>query len=191
MKNQHMIFFFLLFLGCLAGGCSKGNPSPEPPAIGKEQYVRDLNNGTSVTGRPEGNAAPIYFSLQENKVMQKDDNWDIAFSGLANTQIISNSKANVWMEVLNSPYEKSQSKPSLPFNQSTSGNVAYGEQGWYIYDVLTHVISPVKGKTIFVKTGNNRVFKIMMVSIYQGAPEFPTKEDPVTFLHFKYQELFS
>gem|GEM_PF-1998914 len=181
--------YFLALLLFILSSCSKNEEPRSEPDKPQDIFVRDLNNGHFSTGQPSGIAKPIYFSLQKNAEAKADGDWDIAFTGLANTLIVSNSKVGTWMKVLNVDYDKIDRKPSLSYSEAESGNIANYENGWYTYDVQTHVVEPIKGKTIFLRTGNGKYYKIKMISIYEGAPAYPTSSDKTTFLTFQFGEL--
>lgn len=181
--------YFLAVLLFLLSSCSKDKETKPGGDKPQENFVRDLNNGNISTGQPSGIAKPIYFSLQKHSEVKANAEWDLAFTGLANTLIVSNSKVGTWMKILNADYDKIDRKPSLSYSEAESGNIANAENGWYKYDVQTHVVEPIKGKTIFIRTGNGRYYKIKMISIYEGAPAYPTSSDKTTFLTFQYAEL--
>ncbi|VTP97871.1 hypothetical protein [Sphingobacterium daejeonense] len=143
--------FIIIFLGVLVlSACTKTDShevNPTPTDI----YIRDLNNEKILNGKPIGNSEPIYFSFDKKSKVDKEKDWDIVFSGLANTLIVANSKNGTWMDVANVDYEGIKSKPSLKFNLSESGNAGSSTTGWFKYDIITHIVEPIPGKTIFIK----------------------------------------
>lgn len=43
--------------------------------------------------------------------------------------------------------------------------------GWYNYDPSTHLIMPIPGRTIVVRTADGRFAKMRILSYYKGAPD--------------------
>lgn len=180
---------FLIITILISGqfcSCSKNEETKPSPKERPDIYVRDLNNGEITSGQPTGIAKPIYFNLGSQQTVAAGSDWDIAFGGIANTVISSNSKSGTWMKVLNVDYASIHSKPSISYDESESGNIASYENGWYIYNVRTHVVEPIRGKTFFIQTAKGKHYKLKMISIYKDAPEYPTSMDKATFLTFQY-----
>lgn len=186
MNTYNKLIFLTLLISCIFCSCSKNEETKPTPKELKDIYIRDLNNGEVTSGQPTGIASPIYFNLESQQTVSAGSNWDIAFGGIANTVISSNSKAGTWMKVMNADYATIQQKPSITYDESESGNIASYDNGWYIYDVQTHVVEPIRGKTFFLQTSKGKHYKLKMISIYKGAPEYPTSMDKTTFLTFQY-----
>ena len=58
--------------------------------------------------------------------------------------------------------------------------------GWYNYNPTTHVISPIAGKVIIVKTNDGKYAKVEILSYYKDAPENPTQESEYRYYTFNY-----
>ncbi|WP_407484678.1 HmuY family protein [Elizabethkingia anophelis] len=43
-------------------------------------------------------------------------------------------------------------------------------KGWYSYDPVKHLITPIAGNIIVIKTGDGKYAKIQITSYYKGAP---------------------
>ena len=109
--------------------------------------------------------------------MVTDDNWDIAFRG---TTIIVNggtkvglsdepSKTGVgalsmqtgkFIDILLAPND-------TEFTQDQSGTLALPKSTWYSYNPQNHLISPVTGKVLVVKTSKGHYAKMEILSYYK------------------------
>lgn len=189
MKN----FNYLLMLYCIALfsllSCSKEKQPEKARTLPVDTYIRDLNNGTTTIGQPDAISKPIYFSLLLKKPVASHEDWDISFGQKANTAIMANTKNGTWLHTANIDYDKVSSRPSLTYKETQSANGSTSASGWYHYDANEHIVTPLPAKTIFIKKGNGQVYKLAMISIYKGAPKYPTTASQSTFLSFKYAEL--
>lgn len=43
-------------------------------------------------------------------------------------------------------------------------------KGWYSYDPIKHLITPIAGNIIVIKTGDGKYAKIQITNYYKGAP---------------------
>lgn len=189
MKNIKILSLFIVLA---LSSCSKKESEARPQELQiPEIVITDLLAGKESAGAPtapEPGAEVLYFSLSEGKVSDIR-NWDIAFTGIYYTQIISNTKANTWFSVLNTDYAKMRQAPSVAYQTAQSGNAGMSAEGWYSYDIQTHVLTTVPGKTICIKTGSGKIYKLEMKSIYKGAPLYPAVGDRAPYLNFRYQQL--
>lgn len=144
-------------------------------------------------GRGEYTGPFTKFSFSEGKQVE-DDNWDIAFRA---TQIIVNGGAkigiadepnragnaslsivsNTFSEVLEAPVDER-------FKQDTDGVYALptgNGNGWYNYSFTTHIISPIAGKILVVKTHNGHYAKIEILSYYKIPQDMSSDSQYFTF----------
>lgn len=134
-----------------------------------------------------------YFDLDTNEVVPQskltDTNWDIAF--YATTIKVNggdNRKGKGGAIVLDELYDNVEEAPNdskfkqdkrLNNNENENSLEAYefavpmgSGNGWYIYDMSEHKISPNQGRTIVVRTGDGKRYaKIKMISYYKGNPK--------------------
>jgi len=121
----------------------------------------------------------IKFSFKAGTTVTGDD-WDIAFrgstiivnggeatsddqptrTGSAGAYIATGTMASV-TAVDNSLFKSDSSANGLAI-PTGSGN------GWYSYDPTTHIISPIAGKIIVVKTNTGKYAKLEILSYYDG-----------------------
>ncbi|MBP3942767.1 HmuY family protein [Sphingobacteriaceae bacterium WQ 2009] len=185
MKQLIYSFSLLLLFSC----GKKSDPTlVKPPTVFPAVQIANLNIGGSLTGGPAEGSTAYYFSLSEEKLVAVDANWDLSFSGIFNTDIHSNTKAGVYLNILNTSYNDITVAPSITYNMYHIGSAGRQANGWYSYDSETHIVSVVPAKTIFIKK-NNQLYKMEMISIYKGAPQFPTMEDEAPYLSFRYQRM--
>ncbi|WP_433833557.1 HmuY family protein [Flavobacterium anhuiense] len=124
------------------------------------------------------------FSFSENKVVT-NDNWDIAFStttilvnggtkkteaeptrtGSGAISIVSGTFAGVTLFPVASTFAQDGTAAyAIP---TGSGN------GWYSYNMTTHIVSPIAGKVFVVKTHDGKYAKFEILSYYKDAPATP------------------
>ena len=104
-----------------------------------------------------------YFSFTKGDVTNDKEAWDILFErtnlGIKNAAIILDKKFD---ELTVAPKEgyvvETKDKKSIP---SGSGN------GWYKYSMSDHSINPLPGKTLVVKTSDNKFVKVEILSYYK------------------------
>lgn len=137
------------------------------------------------------------FSFSENKVVT-NDNWDIAFStttilvnggtkktdaepartGSGAISIVSGTFAGVTLFPAASTFvQDGTAAYAIP---TGSGN------GWYSYNMTTHVVSPIAGKVFVVKTHDGKYAKFEILSYYKDADVTAAVSGNYTF-NFAYQ----
>lgn len=137
----------------------------------------------------------VYFRFSDSTVVTGadtlSDKWDIAFStttiytnsgssGVGNGGAVVLTDVN-FEDVIEAPasgYEiDSAGAPAIP---AGSGN------GWYFYDFTKHLITPLPGVIIIVKTSEGKYAKVQILSYYKGAPDAPESSDESGFYTIKY-----
>lgn len=174
----------LLFAGLLATGCDD-NPVDddfEPvETVLVENLPADPHTGTDPQGRPIGTGQFAFYSLRDDRTIPHADSatvdWDVAFNG---TTILTNGGssgpgnggaivvAEPFEAVLEAPVDDEilQDEPGAPaIARSPAGD-------WYNYSgPPAHLVTPVPGRTIVVRTADGRFAKIRILSYYQDAPD--------------------
>jgi hypothetical protein len=185
MKKIVMMF---IAAGTLAS-CSKKDDDKSTPApvAGTEVRISDLAGAPQTPGDPTG-AKPdtVFFSFKAADKVTTQDQWDIAFTGIYNSSVISNVKENIWMNVQQKEFAAVTTLPVADYSLSSIGSNSTSPNGWYKYDITTHVVTALGGRTILIKKKDGTVYKLEMISIYKGNPSKPTMETPAPFLHFRY-----
>lgn len=147
-----------------------------------------------VEGRPVGTGHYAFFSLRTGLEVDRADsasvNWDI---GLQGTNIIVNGGSSGpgtgGAQVVEGIFEEVSEAPSSGWLVDGNQGMAIlpgSGNGWYNYNPVSMVISPIPGKVILVRTADGRFAKIKFISYYKGAPDAPTAESEARFITFDY-----
>ena len=182
--------FVLLLATCLFifSSCKddKEDPTPEPLTVETaKNIVGDPIQLDPTTGMPMGTTGNFtLFSLRENKIIANTDSastkWDIGFRGstiIVNGGTIRTGKGGAY--IFGGLFEELQEVPETQtFKQDNSPTdlaITSGSgKGWYNYDPTTHVISPIAGKILVIRTADEKYAKVEIVSYYKNAPADPT-----------------
>ena len=152
----------------------------------KEETIPEVVT-TSVTNLEAPSSASGYtkFSFSENKVVTTDD-WDIAFrgttilvnggikggdsteparTGVGAVSIVSNTFASVTTFPETTTFKQDAATAyAIP---TGSGN------GWYSYNMTSHLITPIAGKVFVVKTHDGKYAKFEILNYYKDSPAEP------------------
>ncbi|AQW93838.1 hypothetical protein CMT56_02720 [Elizabethkingia anophelis] len=169
----------LLSLASCSSNDRGSEPAPvNPSATVKTQDVKDVDGATVATDKF------TLYSLRENKVIasteQDTDKWDIGFN---KTKIIINGGTarkgkGAATIVKGTSFDAIKTAPEDAAFKTDSGNsgddlaIATGAtKGWYNYSgPPRHLITPIAGNIIVIKTGDGKYAKIQITSYYKGAP---------------------
>lgn len=189
----------VIFLVMGALGCTE-NLVDDPPAlvaaVTVENLAADPPTGTDpVTGRPVGTGRYTLFSLREDRIIANTDSatssWDLAFSG---TTILANSGSS-------GPGQGGAAIVALPFEEVVEAPTdeaflvdapgapapAAGPHGvWYNYNAQTHVVTPVPGRTLVVRTADGRFAKVRILSYYRDNPDVVDAHAEARYYTFEY-----
>lgn len=124
----------------------------------------------------------VYFDFSSGETVEKTADWDIAFKG---TKIIVNGgfngTGNVSAALLLATFDEVTEAPAASeFSQDTELSTAITSgsgNGWYEYNPANHLITPIAGRIIVVKTTEGNYAKMEILSYYENAPANP---DPAT-----------
>ncbi|MCX7879276.1 MAG: HmuY family protein [Ignavibacteria bacterium] len=191
MKIIINIIITIAFLALFA--CSKKDEEPTQPSnnVPKVVTIKDLPADTGKKGKF------TLFRFSDSTIVSNADSnstkWDIGFAG---TTIITNSgvrgpgnggaiilKEVDFFQVKEAPesgyrIENSLTDLAIP---TGSGN------GWYLYNPQTHVVSPIAGRVLVIRTADGKYAKMQIVSYWKGNPQ---PIDPFThrerFYTFRY-----
>lgn len=135
----------------------------------------------------------VYFSFEKGATVTKEENWDIAFKG---TSIIFNSGINgsgqAGAVIKTGVFEELTTAPaSEEFRQDSNEGFAVptgSGNGWYNYaGPPSHLITPIAGKVIMVRTFDSKYAKLEILSYYKDAPATPdAMKDPSATYTFRY-----
>lgn len=193
MRTSIIIAFAVLFSGCNKEKTDNDNTLPLEVQIARNIPAPQ----TGGMGQPVGGPF-TKFSFEKGSVVE-DDHWDIAFRGLTiivnggqrigindepdRTGIAAVSMVNgLFEEIIEAPAEATfrQDGPGVYAIPAGSG------QGWYNYDINTHLVFPIPGRIFVVRTHNGHYAKFEILSYYRDAPAQPTQESQSRFYTFRY-----
>jgi hypothetical protein len=181
----------------------------------KEQVKPQLEDGSStvVTDLPGDVGSTVntgfktfYFSLAANAKVdssaKQTASWDISFGREYNSYVGINNGTNQGsygfggpgkgaLVIVDHAYDNVTEAPAdatFANNGVTSVGWDPGNgNGWYFYDLKTHIAVPVKNRTYVLRTADGRYAKIELVSMYKGAPAVVTDLNwPAPYFTFRY-----
>lgn len=197
----------LVFLGLLMGlsSCTKKEIKPELED-GKSMLQKDIAGDVGNTvgsGKP---FEPFYFSFKTGVKIESSrklsTDWDIAFAKEYNSSISVNNGANPEsfgfgaagkgaMVVVNQAYDQIKEAPSdeeFSKNGITAAGWDSGNgNGWFFYELKTHIAVPVKNRSYVLRTAEGKYAKLQMISMYKGAPAVVSDLNwPAPYFTFRY-----
>jgi hypothetical protein len=160
--------------------CSKSSTTVVAPLTAT--IVKDLPADTIVgitpQGQPYGAGKYTFFSLEKNAIVANTDSattkWDLAFNG---TKILTNSgnsgpgQGGAFVQVGLFDELKTISADSVfkTDNGPASYGVTFGSgKGWYTYDPIKNLITPLAGRVLVIKTASGKYAKVEIISYYKG-----------------------
>ncbi|MEL6974597.1 MAG: IPT/TIG domain-containing protein, partial [Bacteroidota bacterium] len=158
------------------------------------RVLADLESGTvenlfapQTGGQGQGEIGGEFtkFSFATGLETESDTEWDIAFRG---TTIAVNGGAvtgtndeparngNGGAAIEDALFSEITSADGLNYTQDGTGAFAIptgSDNGWYNYNFMTNVVSPLPGKILIFRTHDGKYAKIEILSYYQDAPASP------------------
>jgi hypothetical protein len=169
-------FGMALILAVSISACEKDSDSNTSTPL-------EAKTSADINARPADNGGySTYFNLTTGQTVPASDSattkWDIAFRA---TTIKVNSGTSgpgtAAAQVLTTGFDDLKEAPASGYKLDTSGFAipTGSNNGWYLYTGPApsgpqHAILPIAGRTIVVKTANNKYAKIQIVSYYKGNP---------------------
>ncbi|UOQ74061.1 HmuY family protein [Hymenobacter cellulosilyticus] len=146
------------------------------------------------TGQPGTPRHYTFFSLADGKEVPHTDSastkWDLAFRG---TTILTNGgssgpgqggaqvKSGLFAELTTAP------ETDYAVDAAAAKAIPTGSgKGWYNYNPTTHVVSPIAGKVLVIRTAAGKYAKLEVTNYYKGAPATPTGTEPSGYYSFRY-----
>ncbi len=143
------------------------------------------------------------FNFETGQVTTNDTDWDIAFRGTAiiinggeslGTVDEPNRNGNAAAYIVNGTMASVTEVNESLFVQDSEISYAIPSgsgNGWYSYaGPPTHLIIPIVGKIVVIRTYNGNYVKVEILSFYKDAPENPdafVDEDKYFTFNFVYQ----
>lgn len=187
------LYPLLLLLAAFGlAACDSSDPVDDPDPITVER-AEDVPADPATGRDPEtGQAISLnqfaFYSLRDDELVLASDagdrsdstsaDWDIAFRG---TEIIANEAHGGGIQIVTGAFEEVTEAPA-------DGYAAAPAENWYNYaGPPTHLITPVPGRTLVVRTPGGQYAKVRILSYYRGAPAEPDAfEDEERYYTFEY-----
>ncbi|MCB2407320.1 HmuY family protein [Hymenobacter lucidus] len=149
---------------------------------------------TSGSGQPGTPRHYTFFSLAEGKEVPYTDSastkWDLAFRG---TTILTNGGTSGpgqgGAQVKTGLFAELTTAPDAGYAQDAATGKAIptgSGNGWYSYNATTHIISPIAGRVVVVRTATGKYAKLEVTNYYKDAPATPTETTPSGYYTFRY-----
>ncbi|WP_109438307.1 MULTISPECIES: IPT/TIG domain-containing protein [Aquimarina] len=149
----------------------------DPLVENKVENLPAPQTGGQGTGQAIGGVF-TKFDFETGTVTTSETDWDIAFRG---TTIAVNGgevtgtadeparNGNAGAAIVTGTFASATSAEGLTFNQDASTTFAIptgSDNGWYNYNFMTNIISPIPGKVLVFRTRNGNYAKIEILSYY-------------------------
>ncbi|WP_282078906.1 IPT/TIG domain-containing protein [Aquimarina algiphila] len=149
----------------------------DPLVENKVENLPAPQTGGQGTGQAIGGVF-TKFDFETGAVTTSETDWDIAFRG---TTIAVNGgevtgtadeparNGNAGAAIVTGTFASATSAEGLTFNQDASTTFAIptgSDNGWYNYNFMTNIISPIPGKVLVFRTRNGNYAKIEILSYY-------------------------
>jgi hypothetical protein len=160
--------------------CSKSTTTVVAPltATTVNDLPADTIIGVTAQGQPYGAGKYTFYSLEKNAIVANTDSattkWDLAFNG---TKILTNGGTSgtglggAFVQVGLFDELKTISADSVfkTDNAPASYAITYGSgKGWYTYDPIKNLITPLAGRVLVIKTASGKYAKVEVISYYKG-----------------------
>ena len=185
MKKQLKQFAFYIILSASLVACSKSTSTVVLPiaALSVKDIPADTVVGLSAQGAPITNGKYTFYSLEKNAIVPNTDSastkWDIAFMA---TRIIINGGTSGAGQggafVYTGLFDDLKIIPADSVfktdNAPTSYAITAGSgKGWYTYDGLNNLITPLAGRVLVIRTASGKYAKMEITSYYKGGATLP------------------
>lgn len=186
MKMQFLSAGVLLLSFFVLSSCSKDDKvTPAPPPVVTLQSKAAIN----IDGDAAGKDVYTLYSLAENKVIPNSDSattkWDIGFK--ATTVIVNGGSSGPGKgegQVVTGVYKNLLEAPAAGYKTDAAATKAI--TGWYSYNMDTHIITPITGAIIVLKTAAGNYAKLEVTSYYKNSPATPDDKSERRYYNFRY-----
>ena len=186
MKKQFLKITFVFIAALQIMACSKSETIPTPAVTVSTKVVKDLIAdtvlGLTSNGMPYSAGKYTFFSLENNAVVANTDSatakWDLAF---ISTRILTNGGTSgpalggafiytgLFDDLKTIPADSIFKTDNAPTYAITTGS----GKGWYTYDQLTSLITPLAGRVLVIRTASGKYAKLEITSYYKGGVTLP------------------
>jgi len=192
----------LLAAGTLAlASCKKDDDAapltsvtPVTPAQSKTVVSLSAAGTTSATGQPIPARHYTFYSLADGKEIAYTDSnstkWDVGFRGT--TILINGGTSGPGQgggQLYSGLFADLKTAPTTGYAVDAAAGFALptgSGKGWYTYDATTHLVSPIAGKVVALRTATGKYAKLEVQSYYKDAPATPSATTPSGYYTFRY-----
>lgn len=180
MKKGLQSIALTVILATSIVACSKSDSTTVLPvtALTVKDIPADTVVGLSAQGMPITNGIYTFYSLEKNAIVPNTDSastkWDIAFMS---TRILTNGGTSgtglggafVYTGLFDDLKTISTDSVFKTDNAPTSYAITTGSgKGWYTYDQLTSLITPLAGRVLVIRTASGKYAKMEITCYYKG-----------------------
>jgi len=172
--------------------CSKSETITTPVVTVSTKVVNDLIAdtvlGLTSNGMPYSAGKYTFYSLENNTIVPSTDSatakWDLAFMS---TRILTNGGTSgpalggafiytgLFDDLKIIPADSIFKTDNAPTYAITTGS----GKGWYTYDQLTSLITPLAGRVLVIRTASGKYAKLEITSYYKGGITLPVSASDV------------
>jgi hypothetical protein len=172
--------------------CSKSETITTPVVTVSTKVVNDLIAdtvlGLTSNGMPYSAGKYTFYSLENNTIVPSTDSatakWDLAFMS---TRILTNGGTSgpalggafiytgLFDDLKIIPADSIFKTDNAPTYAITTGS----GKGWYTYDQLTSLITPLAGRVLVIRTASGKYAKLEITSYYKGGVTLPVSASDV------------
>ena len=189
--NLKTLLIIMAALPLVINSCKKDKDEEQQPVTPVTLDVKTFSNLFA----NDSSGHYTFYSLRTNSVVSLSDsasaNWDLAFFG---SNILTNNgtsgPGNGGAAVVEQGFDDVTTAPDDNSIKTDSGNtlaIPTGSgNGWYNYDAVSHIITPISGRTIVLRTADGKYGKVEILSYYKDAPANPTLSDISRYYKFRF-----
>lgn len=185
MKKSIQNLAMCLICSVSMWACTKSSTTTVMPvtAIRVNDIPADTVVRLSPQGAPITNGKYTFYSIEKNAIVPNTDSattkWDIAFMS---TRIITNGGTSgigqggafVYVGLFDALTTIPADSVFRTDNAPASYAIPMGSgKGWYNYDGLTNLVTPLAGRVLVIRTASGKYAKIEIISYYKGGVTLP------------------
>jgi hypothetical protein len=195
MKKTIQSIALLIIITASMVACTKSDSAMVMPvtALTVRDLPADTVVGLSAQGIPITNGKYTFYSLEKNAIVPNTDSastkWDIAFMA---TRILTNGGTSgtglggafVYTGLFDALTTIPTDSVFKMDNAPTSYAITTGSgKGWYTYDGLNNLITPLAGRVLVIKTASGKYAKMEITCYYKGGVTLPATASDVDKLN--------
>jgi hypothetical protein len=192
-----------LFIALIAASsaCSEDKKDEVTPALEVKTFSNLYAPQTGGRGEPIGGPF-VRFSFAKGDIVS-DNTWDVAFRG---TTILVNGGAAIGIaeepqrtgdaaiSIVTGIFEEIKEVPNAALFIQDAANthaVPTGSgTGWYNYNPMINLLTPIAGKVFVVRTHDGKYAKFEILSYYKNAPANPDTTDESIFRYYTFRYIY-